>query len=586
MSNPNNQTNPNDISRRTPNVLLGMQDSQIDLYNNLVANSAVGNNPITGELNAMTWAPGSLVRGGGGGGGSRQGNMGTTPSIYTSTSSASSQLPHSVLSASQTTLAHNTGLQPTTNFQGNNAQHHNLTGQTGKASSSSSKTYASKHATIDTTTGATNLMRVNSSSATGTGTAITTFNEQASKSEEVREAVEAASSEDLHGLQRQVFEKACHEMYRRSFESSQAQQTINPPRAVRMTNLEEAFERNYQALQAEQGRALSSLGNSFGASWNQMANPYAAANIYATGSNTSAATDTRHMLSISSLQQLQAQSMAPIRGGLGSLLGNPSNTVSAAAAAAAAPLPPSSVVRNVPLSAPDPTSAIATAAAAAAAAASHRSGIVTNLSSVPLPMSIPMMHSAMTAQPYLAHQQDVQGPIQNFSYSMDRGNRIRRGSDVVGLPSKRVRRRCVDTAVSGSSNDPSPQSVPLPTESSGDSDGRQASNNTTNQRQQSGPLDVPEQSDGKRRVKFQTSAGHMTLEIAANREKYRGVCWNNCNKAWKASIKVKGRNIHIGYYDVSHEAALAYDFKAIQERGASAILNFVHHKDDDPPSQP
>ena len=55
---------------------------------------------------------------------------------------------------------------------------------------------------------------------------------------------------------------------------------------------------------------------------------------------------------------------------------------------------------------------------------------------------------------------------------------------------------------------------------------------------------------------------------------YRGVCWNKCNNSWKASIKINKRNTHIGYFDDSVEAALAYDLKAYEIRGNRAVLNF------------
>jgi group I intron endonuclease len=58
---------------------------------------------------------------------------------------------------------------------------------------------------------------------------------------------------------------------------------------------------------------------------------------------------------------------------------------------------------------------------------------------------------------------------------------------------------------------------------------------------------------------------------------YRGVCWhahkNGCGK-WKASIKHKGKKIHIGLFDDEIEAAKAYDEKALLFHGIKAKLNF------------
>lgn len=55
---------------------------------------------------------------------------------------------------------------------------------------------------------------------------------------------------------------------------------------------------------------------------------------------------------------------------------------------------------------------------------------------------------------------------------------------------------------------------------------------------------------------------------------YRGVSWNKANKSWKACIKVKGKNIHIGYFGDDVDAAKAYDMVAQQYRGANAKVNF------------
>jgi len=76
-----------------------------------------------------------------------------------------------------------------------------------------------------------------------------------------------------------------------------------------------------------------------------------------------------------------------------------------------------------------------------------------------------------------------------------------------------------------------------------------------------------------------TNAEVMKKKLATNTSSiYRGVCWNKCNSSWKASIKVKGVNKHLGYFDDMRDAALAYDFAAMRVRGDSAILNFRNHK--------
>ena len=61
---------------------------------------------------------------------------------------------------------------------------------------------------------------------------------------------------------------------------------------------------------------------------------------------------------------------------------------------------------------------------------------------------------------------------------------------------------------------------------------------------------------------------------ASRQSKYRGVCWNKSNSSWKACLKVKGKNVHIGYFDDEVDAARAYDVKAYSIRGQGAKLNF------------
>jgi len=68
-----------------------------------------------------------------------------------------------------------------------------------------------------------------------------------------------------------------------------------------------------------------------------------------------------------------------------------------------------------------------------------------------------------------------------------------------------------------------------------------------------------------------------TKHIKAKAEKtskYLGVCWHKSNKAWKASLVVDKKNIHVGYYSDEEEAARSYDAKAIFYKGNKAILNF------------
>jgi len=76
-----------------------------------------------------------------------------------------------------------------------------------------------------------------------------------------------------------------------------------------------------------------------------------------------------------------------------------------------------------------------------------------------------------------------------------------------------------------------------------------------------------------RKLNKKASSRHAKKK-AERTSAYRGVCWNKCNSSWKACIKIKGKNTHIGYFDDEVDAAKAYDLKALQVRGDRANLNF------------
>ena len=60
---------------------------------------------------------------------------------------------------------------------------------------------------------------------------------------------------------------------------------------------------------------------------------------------------------------------------------------------------------------------------------------------------------------------------------------------------------------------------------------------------------------------------------------YKGVSWNKTNKKWRAQIlhtrEHKRKNIHLGYHTCEHQAALAYNKKALELWGENAFLNEV-----------
>lgn len=56
---------------------------------------------------------------------------------------------------------------------------------------------------------------------------------------------------------------------------------------------------------------------------------------------------------------------------------------------------------------------------------------------------------------------------------------------------------------------------------------------------------------------------------------YKGVCWREHAKKWKAYIKINRKQIHLGYFSTEKEAALAYNEGAKLYHGEFARLNEV-----------
>ena len=56
---------------------------------------------------------------------------------------------------------------------------------------------------------------------------------------------------------------------------------------------------------------------------------------------------------------------------------------------------------------------------------------------------------------------------------------------------------------------------------------------------------------------------------------YKGVYWAKDRNKWRATIKVSGKNIHIGSFDNEIEAAKAYNDYAIKHFGEFAFLNEI-----------
>jgi hypothetical protein len=60
-----------------------------------------------------------------------------------------------------------------------------------------------------------------------------------------------------------------------------------------------------------------------------------------------------------------------------------------------------------------------------------------------------------------------------------------------------------------------------------------------------------------------------------NTSGYKGVYWNKSKKRWAASIRYNRKRVNCGHYKCEHEAAAAYNLKAIELFGEYAWLNEI-----------
>jgi len=83
----------------------------------------------------------------------------------------------------------------------------------------------------------------------------------------------------------------------------------------------------------------------------------------------------------------------------------------------------------------------------------------------------------------------------------------------------------------------------------------------------------------KENLRFVTRAqnGQNSRSSKNSRSAYKGVnrAEQNAFKKWRAKLKHKGKEIHIGHYACEHEAALAWNKKALELWGEYACLNEV-----------
>ena len=65
-------------------------------------------------------------------------------------------------------------------------------------------------------------------------------------------------------------------------------------------------------------------------------------------------------------------------------------------------------------------------------------------------------------------------------------------------------------------------------------------------------------------------------QIRKTSSQYKGVSWHIRDKRWRAKIKLHGIYYWLGYFKSEEEAAIAYNWAAIQKYGKFANLNIVH----------
>jgi hypothetical protein len=74
-------------------------------------------------------------------------------------------------------------------------------------------------------------------------------------------------------------------------------------------------------------------------------------------------------------------------------------------------------------------------------------------------------------------------------------------------------------------------------------------------------------------TKSQNGANAMKRPIATST--YRGVCWYDKRGKWTSQITANRKKYHLGYFENEHDAARAYNIKALELFGEFANLNEI-----------
>jgi hypothetical protein len=63
-------------------------------------------------------------------------------------------------------------------------------------------------------------------------------------------------------------------------------------------------------------------------------------------------------------------------------------------------------------------------------------------------------------------------------------------------------------------------------------------------------------------------------QVRKTSSKFKGVCWREDITAWKVSITINRKQMHLGYFQDEDQAACAYDAAARKYFGEFALVNF------------
>ncbi len=66
-----------------------------------------------------------------------------------------------------------------------------------------------------------------------------------------------------------------------------------------------------------------------------------------------------------------------------------------------------------------------------------------------------------------------------------------------------------------------------------------------------------------------------TKKRSDNTSGYKGVTWSKKDKKWYSQTHIKGKHLHLGVFKCKHQAAIAYNKKAMELFGEFAHLNKI-----------